>query len=285
MRIAIRKPSPSSPSRFAAGTRQPSNVSSPVVEPRDAHLRLEPRDREARRVGLDDEGGDAAVARVRIGLREDGVEVRDAGVRDEALRAVEDVLVALAPRRRPHRGRVGAGAGLGQRVRGQPLARGEPRQVALLLLVAAGELEAERAELLHREDQGRGRADLRHLLDRDQREERTGAEPAVLLGEEEAEDVVLADRARRCPRGTRVRRRSRRRAARSARARAAGRGRAAPAARRSGCPRAWPEIVRDPSQGLTLPSRPTVGPEAQRFPTQLPQVIAVAVVVLTPRSS
>ena len=66
-------------------------------------------------------------------------------------------------------------------------------QVALLLLVAAGELEAERAELLHREDQGRGRADLPHLLDRDQREERAGAEPAVLLGEEEAEDVVLAE--------------------------------------------------------------------------------------------
>ena len=33
MRIAIRKPSPSSPSRFAAGMRQESNVSSPVVEP------------------------------------------------------------------------------------------------------------------------------------------------------------------------------------------------------------------------------------------------------------
>ena len=74
----------------------------------------------------------------------------------------------------------------------QPLARGELRQVALLLLVAARELEAERAELLHREDQRRGRADLPHLLDRDQREERAGAEPAVLLGEEEAEDVVLA---------------------------------------------------------------------------------------------
>ena len=33
MRIAILKPSPSSPSRFAAGTRTSSNVSSPVVEP------------------------------------------------------------------------------------------------------------------------------------------------------------------------------------------------------------------------------------------------------------
>ena len=33
IRIARRKPSPSSPSRFAAGTRQPSKRSSPVVEP------------------------------------------------------------------------------------------------------------------------------------------------------------------------------------------------------------------------------------------------------------
>ena len=159
----------------------------------DAHLRLEPRDREARRVGLDDEGGDAGVARVRVGLREDGVEVRDAGVRDEALRAVEDVLVALAARRRAHRRAVGAGAGLGERVRRQPLAARELRQVLLLLLVGAGELEPERAELLHREDERRRRADLPDLLDRDEREKRAGAEPAVLLVEEEAEDVVLAE--------------------------------------------------------------------------------------------
>ena len=33
MRIAIRKPSPSSPSRFVAGMRAASNVSSPVVDP------------------------------------------------------------------------------------------------------------------------------------------------------------------------------------------------------------------------------------------------------------
>ena len=33
MRIAILKPSPSAPSRFAAGMRAPSKVSSPVVDP------------------------------------------------------------------------------------------------------------------------------------------------------------------------------------------------------------------------------------------------------------
>ncbi len=71
--------------------------------------------------------------------------------------------------------------------------RRELRQVLRLLLLGAGELEPERAELLHREDERRRRADLPDLLDRDEREERAGAEPAVLLVEEEAEDVVLAE--------------------------------------------------------------------------------------------
>ncbi len=133
------------------------------------------------------------MARVGIGLREHRVERRDAGIRDEALRPVEDVLVAVAPRRRAHRGRVGARAGLGERVGAEPFAAREPRQVARLLLVGAGELQAERAELLHREDEPARRADLRHLFDRDEREQRARAEAAVLLVEEEAEDVVLAE--------------------------------------------------------------------------------------------
>ena len=159
----------------------------------DAHLRLQPRDGEAGRVRLDEEGGDARMARIRIGLREDGVEVGDAGVGDEALAAVEDVLVAVADRGRPHRGRVGAGAGLRERVGGQPLAAREPRQVRLLLRLRAGELEPERAELLDREQEAARRADLRDLLDRDEREQRARARAAVLLVEEETEDLVLAE--------------------------------------------------------------------------------------------
>ena len=90
-----------------------------------------------------------------VGLREDDVEVRDARVRDEALAAVEDVLVAVAPRLGAHRRRVRARARLGQRVGGEPLAAREPRQEALLLLLGAGELDPERAELLDGEDQAR----------------------------------------------------------------------------------------------------------------------------------
>jgi hypothetical protein len=126
-----------------------------------------------------------------IGLREHGVEARDAGVRDEALRSVQDVLVAVAERRAAHRGRVGAATGLRQCVRAQPLAACQPRQVAILLLIRSRELQSERAELLHGDDEPARRADLRDLLDRDQREQRARAEPAVLLVEQQPEDVVL----------------------------------------------------------------------------------------------
>ena len=81
------------------------------------------------RSGLDEEGRDARVTRLRVGLGEDGVEVRDTRVRDEALAAVQDVLVAVAHGGRPHRSGVRAGAGLGERVRGKPLPAGKPRQV------------------------------------------------------------------------------------------------------------------------------------------------------------
>ena len=88
-------------------------------------------------------------------------------------------MVGVARRRRAHRGRVGARAGLRQRVRAEPLAAREPREPALLLLLGAGELQAEGAEFLDGEDQAARRADLRDLLDRDEDEERAGTEPAV----------------------------------------------------------------------------------------------------------
>ena len=56
------------------------------------------------RVGLDEEARDAAVTRRLVGLREHRVEPCDAGVRDEPLGTVEDVLVALPARGRQHRG-------------------------------------------------------------------------------------------------------------------------------------------------------------------------------------
>ena len=130
---------------------------------------------------------------VGVGLREDDVDLGHARVRDEALRAVDHVLVAVAAGVGEHRGRIGARARLGQRVGGERVARGEPRQEPLLLLLVPGELERERAELLHGEDQPARRADLRDLLDRDDGLERARADAAVLLVGERGEDAVLAE--------------------------------------------------------------------------------------------
>ena len=97
-RIAIAKPSPSAPEQVR---RRHAAVGEDELAGRracDPELRLEARDLEAGRVGLDDEGADAAVLRGRIGAGEDGVDVRDAGVRDEPLVAVQDVVVAVALR-------------------------------------------------------------------------------------------------------------------------------------------------------------------------------------------
>ena len=199
----------------------------------DPHLRLDPADLEARRVGLDHERGDAGVAGLGIGLGEDDVEVRDAGVGDEALAAVEHVLVALAPRLGAHRGRVGARARLGQRVGGQPLAARQARQPALLLLVAAGELDPERARAPARRGSGRSSRrpstaprSRRAPSARRCRCRRTPPRTAARAGRARAS-------ARPCPRGTRPSCRSRPRAGRRARARGRARGRGSRAARGS----------------------------------------------------
>jgi hypothetical protein len=159
----------------------------------DPHLRLDPADLEARRVRLDHERRDARVARGRVGLREDDVDPGDTGVRDEPLGAVDHVLVALEPGLRAHRRRIRPRPGLGQRVGRQPLAARELRQEALLLLLRTRELDPERAELLHGEDQAARRADLRDLLDRNEGHQRARAGAAVLVVEHDAEDLVLAE--------------------------------------------------------------------------------------------
>ena len=132
------------------------------------------------------------MARARIRLREDDVEPRDTRVRDEALGAVQDVLVAVAPRLGSHGGGVRARAGLRERVGGQPLAARQAREPALLLLVRAVVLDRERAELLEGQDEPRGGAGLGDLLDGDEHHERAGARAAEALLEREAEDLVVA---------------------------------------------------------------------------------------------
>ena len=182
------------------------------------------------------------MARLGVGLREHRVETGDAGVRDEPLRPVEHVLPVVTSRNRAHRGGVGARARLGQRVRGEHLARRESRQPGRALLVRAAELEPERAELLHREDEPARGADLRDLLDRDEREQRSRPGAAVPPRRRKGRRSPGRGRARRRPTGTRATRRSPPPGARSARAPRSARARAARAAPRSGRPRARVEV-------------------------------------------
>ena len=130
--------------------------------------------------------------RLRVGLGEDRVETGDARIRDEPLRPVENVLVPVEASGRPHRRRVRARARLRQRVGGEHLTGREPRQPGRPLLVRPAQLQPQRAELLHGEDQAARRTDLRDLLDRDQREQRPRPRPTHLLAEEEAEDALVA---------------------------------------------------------------------------------------------
>ena len=140
------------------------------------------------------------MTRRRVGLREHRVEVRDPCVRDEALRAVEDVLVAVAPRLRAHRCGIRAGAGLGQRVGGDPLSARDLGQETVLLLLGARKPQRERAQLLHGEDEPHRRIGLGDLLHGDEQHQRPRIRPSVALVEGEPEDLVLAQELDHVPR-------------------------------------------------------------------------------------
>ena len=82
---------------------------------------------------LDQEGGDAAGARVRIGLGIDHQRVGERPVGDPHFRAVENVAVALSVGAGAHRDDVGAGARLRHRQRADMLAGNQLRQISALL--------------------------------------------------------------------------------------------------------------------------------------------------------
>ena len=91
---------------------------------------------EARRVGLDDEAGDAGPPLCRVGAGEDEAEIRPVGPGDEHLGAVDDPVVAVAHGAGLDRaGRVGAARGLGQAEECLLLAAQHRKEEALFLVV------------------------------------------------------------------------------------------------------------------------------------------------------
>ena len=72
----------------------------------------------------------------------------------------------------------------------EPLAGGEAREPAVLLLGRARDLDRDRPEGLDREDQARGGAGAADLLDGEAERQQVRAEAAVALLERDREDVV-----------------------------------------------------------------------------------------------
>ncbi len=148
----------------------------------------------AGRVHRDEEQREAVVAGVRVGLRHEDDDVGAMTVRDVRLRAVDDVLVAVAYGARLDAGDVRAGIGLGDAQAEDLLAPDRGHDPLLLLL-----LGAEREDRRHRHvrvdgDAHRQAAGLRvrDLLGEHERRVVVAALSAVGLGLVEAEKAELA---------------------------------------------------------------------------------------------
>jgi hypothetical protein len=110
-----------------------------------------PGNRQPRRVGIDDEGGQTASAGRRTGAGEHHVEIGDAAVGNPGLGPVQHIVLAVAPRAAGDRRHVGPGIGLGQREGGNRIAAPDARQVGRSQRVAAGNRYGPAPQSLHGE--------------------------------------------------------------------------------------------------------------------------------------
>ena len=145
------------------------------------------------RVLGDDEAGDALVAPAGLGPGGHREDLAHAGVGDEDLGAVEDVVVALVHRRRGGAPRVAAGARLGEAEPAEHPAGGQQRDVAPPLLFGAELDDGGGAQVGVGADGERvARVHLGHFVDRDVVGELIHSRAAQLLRPGHAEETELA---------------------------------------------------------------------------------------------
>ncbi len=145
-----------------------------------------------------------------VGLREDDRPVGVARVRDEGLRAVQDVLVAAALGRRLQARDVGAGLRLGEAERAEDRRLEQRRQPRRLLLVGAGDDHGAGAEAVRAERGADAGAAPVELLADEHPVERVQAEPAVLRRDVQVHQADLVRLRDHVGRVLHVRRRTRR---------------------------------------------------------------------------
>ena len=123
------------PSRFARGTRQPSNASVAVL---DARRPILSSSRTTLKPGVpfsNIEHGDRLAAVLDLApLAEQQIEIGVRAVGDERLGAAHDDVVAIGPELGLHAGRVGARARLGDRERSEATVSHHRQQTRFLLL-------------------------------------------------------------------------------------------------------------------------------------------------------
>ncbi len=156
-----------------------------------AHLVDVAADRQPGRALFHDERADAAVRRRgrRVGLRQQQEHVRPAPVGDPHLRAVDDVRVAVAPRRRRDRLQVGARVRFREADAGARFALREPRQETLLLIRGAVLRQHVAEHEVRAEDAREAHPPARQLLEDDGEGGVVDVAAAVLLGDVEAEQA------------------------------------------------------------------------------------------------
>ena len=209
--IAMRKPSPSAPMRFATGTRQFSNITMAVgCDFQPSFFSCAPNESPGVPFSTTMQEMPCA-ARRSPGAHHHDVEVGDAAARDEGLGAVEHIVVAVAHRAGLQARRIRAGIRLGQAVAREMLHGAELRQEAPALRVAAVAVDHPGRHVVDRDIGGGRDAALRQLLEDDRRvepRERRAADILLHVDAAEAERRRLAqrvDRERSRPRPTRAR--------------------------------------------------------------------------------
>src|SRR5204862_821793 len=139
----------------------------------------------------DDEGADAAMAGLLVGLGVDRVPVGVAAVGDEALRAVEDPAVALADGVGVHARDVGSGVRLGEAEGGQSRLLAQAAEVLALELVGAAEHERRGGQAVAGDRRADARAPPPELLLDETAVEVARARSPVLLGDVGVHDPEL----------------------------------------------------------------------------------------------
>ena len=200
--MAIEKPSPTSPTRFASGTDTPSKMSSAVGEPRMPILC-------SSRAVVNPAVPCSTTKQLRC-LRRRAASGSVTAKTFTTLATLPWLMKRLAPsirqpspsrrRGRAHGPGVGARFRLGQRQCRQRPSRGQFGEPARLLLGGAGQRERQRPECLQRDDEparGAGPADL---FDGQADREQLASEAAVLDRERQGQDVMLSEELDHVPR-------------------------------------------------------------------------------------